>query len=326
MKRMNKRGNGFMVVGIIVVILIGIVAVMAIFGIGTFGDKLSSQQQAAIEGQVVEQIAAKDTCSQNPAYTYSAIDKFSNTIITGTDQIRLNSLKPVTSLASPTVGEDIVYWKENNTIFCNLEDESPVLCGSQLVQTTCFQNVTSLTTKVFNRDDNTFLAEAGATLSSTSETNLTLGVKGIANLELRYQGIADRSGMPFGGCVAIEYPNTITKITVTGSQGDMIPAAVLDTPCTDFTYTYSNQGTGTTVRQIRIPDGWDSKGFGDLKILNFQVEAGSDDPSGTIFVEWMPANYYVTNDGPFDLNIDKVLNRETSKTMGAVGNFNFIVE
>lgn len=284
-----------------------LVAILVLISWKTFGTPQSTLNSPVVtgDGNVVGQ------CAQNPAYTYSATDAFGTTVIGGTDQIKIGSAKPVSSLANPVAGKDLQYWKSNSTYFCNVASDK-VNCGSQLEETKCYQNAT-VTLAVRDLDNDVSLTNGGGA------QNLTVGANQVHNLELRFQGTSKQANMPFGGCVAVEYPATMLPVTVNG-------AGISNLKACPYKWTYSVSATTNTYELFEVPTGFDADGLGDLKRTSFQVKSGSTNPSGTAYVTFQPANYYVTNDGQIVLGIEKDKNQDTTKTFGGTGNqFSFVI-
>lgn len=317
MKKMFKRKNGLgAMVAVIAAIVIG---GLILGGFGMFAVKQGwFESEGALSIQQQQKVQAQDTCSQNPAYTYSAVDTFSTTTILGTDRIKSDGNKPVTSLAAPPAGKTLEYWKDNSTVFCEVvTEEGGAKCGSQTMQTQCYQNSTSTSLKLYDRDNKQFVTTPAA---AGAANNVSIGANGAVNLQITYQGTAKYANMPFGGCLAIEVPTTITEVIVNGeglTSSNLCP----------YTWTYAVSATTNTYKLFAVPSGFDKDASGDLKEIDVQLKAGSTDPTtATAYYEFMPADYYVTNDGNIVLGIEKDKNGDTTKVKGSAGKISFYIK
>lgn len=249
-------------------------------------------------------------CSQNPAYTYGAVDKFaSGTSIAGTDYIKVGASAPVSSLAAPPAGVGIAYWKSNDSWYCPIKTDN-VICGSNLFQEQCIQNG-SVTLSVYDRDGRVTLTAGGGA------NNLSFAANAVHNLELDFQGTAKKAQLPFGGCLVIESNVNVTDVVVSGGG--------ISAGC-GFPITYSIGATTNTYKTFNVPAGFDADGVGDLKAINVQLKSGSGDPTlSTTTITFYPANYYIGNDGQFYLGVEKDKNADTTKTATSVAT-TFIVQ
>lgn len=250
-------------------------------------------------------------CAQNPAYTYSGVDAFNaGTTVGGTDQIKTGADAPVTSLAAPTAGAGLAYWKQNATYFCEIKTDNAA-CGAHTLQADCIQNGT-VTLSVRDLDNDVTLTNGGGA------NNLTVGANEVHNLELRYQSAAKKAVAPFGGCIAVEYPSTFTDVAVSG-------AGISSAKSCPYQWTYTVSSTSNTYRLFEVPAGFDKDGAGDLKKISVQLKSGSSNPSGTAYLKVQPANYYVGNDKAFHLGIEKDANADTTLTMGGGASTSFVI-
>lgn len=311
----RKGTTGPLVIALMVILVAGIVGGGLLYGNnhGWFGTPANTAGGGStVVNQAPPNLGAQ--CSQNPAYTYSNVDYFaSGTTMQGTDEIKNNNDAPVTSLASPKAGASLQYWKSNSSWF------SPVVadtasCGSQTLQGRALQNGT-VTLAIRDTDNDVSLSNSG----TAGTQNVTIGANGVSNLEVRYSAAAKKAVMPFGGCVAVEVPTTITGVVMNGAGIDSLK------PC-PYTWTYTVSATTNTYRLFAVPKDFDSNGAGDLKRISLQLTAGSSNPSAAAAVTFQPANYYITNDGKFALGIEKDLNQDTTQTMPGGAKFNFHID
>ena len=215
-------------------IFVALIVVIAIIGAGVlialFRPVSTTQNVIGGTGNVV----VPQGCAQIPTYSYSAKDSQSTSLIGGTDEILLGANAPVTSLSNPTAGQPLQYWKDNATYFVDVASVPAVQCGANQVQTKAYAYASS-TMKVFDTDNNVFLTNGGG-------VNVTIGANGQSNLELRVQGSSKFASAPFGGCIAVEYPSTLTTVTLTGTglTGNVCP----------YTWTYTSQSTGNSYKLL----------------------------------------------------------------------------
>lgn len=240
-------------------------------------------------------------CNQNPAYTYSAKDLYSTATFSGTDEIKVNGLKPVTSLQNPPFGAPLEYWHNGSTFFCNKVAVDKVKCGAQQVQTTCWQNTTTVSVATRDLSNDVTLSDN----SVNGATNITMGANAVANLELRYQSNGKKAGLPLGGCLAVEVPSGVSDVQVTGNG--------ITAGCS-YPWTYTVSATSNSYKLFTIPSTFDSDGKGMLMRTGLQLSSGATNPLGVAYVTYQPANYYITNDGAIVLGIEKDKNQDTTKT------------
>jgi hypothetical protein len=305
---MNRKGKQVSS-GLIWIVAIALIAIVGLGSYAMFWNPVANEGLPSPSPGAPN--AGATQCSQNPAYTYSATDKYSTSAVTGTDEIKIGSLKPVTSLANPTFGEQVSYWKDNTSgtaYFCEVTPVKSVYCGAQQLQTTCYQNGT-LTLSVYDTAARASLSSAGGDVAGN--TNVTIGANGQANFEVGYQGTAKKANMPFGGCMVVEVPSTITTVSPSGMG---ISAAACP-----YTLTYAVSSTSNVYKAFAVPAGFDADGAGDFKKINLQLQAGASNPSGYATVTFYPANNYITNTGEIKLGIEKDANADTTKTFASGG-------
>lgn len=243
-------------------------------------------------------------CAQNPSYTYVGRDSLNGVSVGGTDQIRINGFAPVTS-GSPIAGKSVEYWKQNTTGGLCDKISSVGACGIQVLQTPCYKNSSTYTMTMYDEPAHTSLTSTTST--GTGATNVSIAANGVANIKLTLQATAKQSLLPFGGCIAVEYPNSVTSVSMTG---DLSSANSCQYP-----WTYSVASTSNTYKLFAIPNGFDKDGTGTIKTVDFQIQNGATDiTAGNFVVTLQQAYYYIGNDGNFYLGIEKDRNADTTKT------------
>lgn len=294
-KGISKGGAVGLTVAIIAVLFV------AAWFSGIFPHDTAGTGGAKVAPGVPQNIATQ--CQQNPAYTYSAVDAFTSSVIPGTDEIKNGLDAPVTTLANPTAGAGLSFWLSNASEFCDVATAN-AQCGSTTLQTKCIQNGT-VTLATRDLDNDVTLTDGGGA------NNLTVGANSVYNLEVRYSSAAKKAVMPFGGCVAVEYPATLGTVNFAGAGvGGSCP----------YKWTYTVNSASNTYQLIAVPDGFDKNGVGDQKKITMQIQTGSTNvASGIVYVTFAPANYYIGNDGAFHLGIEKDANQDTTKTITGGG-------
>ena len=238
-------------------------------------------------------------CSQNPSYSYGGVDKFTASTVGGTDRIKQNGQAPVTSLAGPTVGTALKYWLDNATVYCPIVEGGNSKCGTNSIQATCIANVSSYTLKVYDDD------AAGSPEWTEASHNITMGANAAVHTTVKYLGTSKESGLPFGGCVAIEYPSTLSSVTLSGALSSA-------TPC-PYKWTYSVSSVSNTYQTFAVPANFDVEEIASYKVSTMTATSGATNPSGTVVLTLQSANYYIGNDGNFYLGIEKDKNQDTTK-------------
>jgi len=251
---------------------------------------------------------AATQCAQNPSYTYSAVNAFSTTVVGGTDQIRADARRPTSSLANPEKGVSLDYWKNNASYFCELTSAPlGVECGAHALEAQCYENSSTYTITSYEEPAHTALTATTTTGAGT--TNVSIAASGQATIQMTLQGQYHKSIAPFGGCYAIEYPNSITSATVTGALSSA-------TAC-PYKWTYSVASTSNTFQTFALPSNFDKDALGDIKTANIQIQNGASDiTAGNLVLTIQPADYYVTNAGKIVLGIEEDQNQATTKTAG----------
>lgn len=301
-KHMGKKltSNTWVMLGLVV--LVGFLVYMLVGGnvpqtIGGSGTPVNNNAVSTENNDIA--------CPYAQAYTYSAVNKFSTTAVVGTNYIKAADKKPVSSLSAPEVGSPMEYWISNASFFCDKVSEQAE-CGTHQIQTQCWTN-SSLTLTAYD--------EYTAIESATH--NLTMGANDVKNVRLTWQGEAKEAVMPFGGCACVEYPTTISTVTASGE-------GLSNAQCR-FVKTYTVSSTSNTYKCFDVPSGFDASGAGDLKEIMFQFKASASNPSGTAYIKFFPANYYVTNDGQITLGVEQDKNDVTTVAFASANSKTIII-
>lgn len=239
-------------------------------------------------------------CPFQPTATYSTKDLFSSTTVTGTAYYKVGN-QPATTTATSNVNKDITYtyWVDNSSYYVK----------PQVKTANC--DVNSFVADAWNNNSATITLydsvgrATSVTGSGTYSSNISLGASGVANVELTYQGTAKKSRMPFGGVLVVEYNSSIASVTCSGSS--IVPSPYHVTVSTSYT---------TNTYQVFGVNGNLDDGSGMPKTISCQFQNGATDaPDPTVYYfHFIPANYYLTNDGNIVLDVEKFLNQATTRT------------
>ncbi|MEM4271152.1 MAG: hypothetical protein QXO70_03610 [Candidatus Pacearchaeota archaeon] len=234
-------------------------------------------------------------CPTTPSVTWSAIDKYGTTVVSGTAYYKQNGMKAITSSPGINKGTEYTYWVYNNTWYV-IPKVQVGDCGSNIFQADAIQNASATITgyDLINRQS----IDSGA-------YNTSLGANVVANEEISYQGTAKAGFMPFGGVMVVEYNSTISSVTATGDS-------LIENP---FHVTYTPHHTTHTYKVFGIAPSIDD-GSGIVKRIQVQFKNGGSavGAGSAYYITFIPANYYVTNAGDIVLDVEKFLNDDTSRT------------
>jgi hypothetical protein len=277
-----------------------ILALVAVIGYVTYPQWKSIIPTGTVETQIPPSGNVDSQCSFQPAITYAGYDAYaSGTAVKGTNQIKVDGKTPVTTYANGGAGQNIEYWLSNSSWHCKPASES-VPCNPLTIQNKCYGNGTATVTLYDTTYTEISSAAAGA-------NNLSLATSSTANAIVKYIGTALKSNAPFGGLMVVEFPNTISSVTVSGA-GNIVAGN------NGYTLTYSD-ATSTHTHLLYTYDGTLDDGTGTEKIINLQFKNGASSVTGDTFtVCFYDANYYLTNAGGFVLDTQQALNQLTTKT------------
>jgi hypothetical protein len=273
------------------VIAVAVIAVVYFLFVG----RAPADTETPVTPQQELALTPEGQCAQNPSYSYTAVDAFSlSTTVTGTTYIKQNDRSPVTTLANPTHQADLKLWLENTSGYlCEVADLGSVKCGSQSVQTECYKNATTVTLAMIDTK-----ATPNAAVNNGGTSNATIGTNDIGYFDIQYTGTSKESFMPFGGCVAIEYPRNITSVTVSG--------ALSSEQACPYKWTYGVSSTDNTFITLAVPEGFDAEKVASRKVAQLTLQTGSAPVlDSNITVTFQQAAYYIANDGNFYIGIEK---------------------
>jgi hypothetical protein len=295
---MKKKGNTQTVFLLILGTIITLSVVTALL---IYVNRGPSTQQTIIQEK---QAGILDQCLQQETATYSAKDKYSTATPAGTSYYKEDGL-PASTTALSNIKKNIeyTYWNNNQSNFIEPKTMKAVCGPNQFIAT------------AYHADNGTLgeYDSVGRQSIDDGISNISMGANDQANVEFTYQGVAKESLMPFGGVMVLEVNSTITQITCTSPDG------VLDlSPAKKFSITYTPHATTHISKVIQLNGNIDD-GTGAVKKINCQflnggTAAGTD---AKWYVSLYPANWYVTNDGGFDLDVEQTANGLNTRTAPA---------
>ena len=232
-----------------------------------------------------------------PTAAYSGKDKFSSTTVTGTSYYKPNQLPATTTAYSNVnVGDDVTYWIDNGTYYVT-PIQRVVGTGVNSFTALAYQNATVSVTgyDLTNRQS-----------TANGAYNASMAANKQANIEITYQGTAKKSAAPFGGVMVVEYNSTISSVTCTGD--DLLSS-------NPFQVTYSTAQTPLAYKVYAFGSSLDD-GTGSVKRISCQFLNGNTAAgAGSVYyVNFLPANYYLSNDGRILLDVEKSANSDNTRT------------
>lgn len=254
---------------------------------GTAGQAAQNPNNPATAGQVGYQ----------PTAVYSATDAYSNNAISGTSYYKVNNAAAkTTAYSNVNIGDDITYWVSNSTVYVKPLEQ---IAGAG-VNTFATTGWTNGTVTITGYDPVNHAA------TTTGAYNTSLGANAQANEQFTYQGTAKKSAAPFGGVMIVEQNSTISSVTCTGAD-------LLST--NPYHVTYTVQATTNAYEAFAFASTLDD-GSGSAKTISCQFQNGATavGAGSAYYVKFVPANYYVTNDGRILLDTEKNANQDTTRT------------
>lgn len=290
-----------------------VVAVIGVIGMFVPGTPLGNTINLGGQNAVVQQPATvvvtttptapgitpglSGECNYQPTATYSAKDKYSTTSVPGTAYYKPSGL-PATTTAYTNLnkGTTYTYWVSNSTYFVR-----PVTISAD-----CGNNPFTADSWAYTAATITGYDLVNHQTTTSGAYNTSMGANDLANVQVTYQGVAKKSAGPFGGVMVIEYNSSISSVTATGDQ-------ILSS--NPYHVTYSVSATSHTSKQFAYSSDLDD-GTGSVRTINLQVQNGASaaGDGADWKVTFIPANYYVTNDGNIELDTEKFANSDTSRT------------
>lgn len=232
-----------------------------------------------------------------PTASYSAKNKYSTATISGTSYYKVGSNSATTTAqTNVNVGDQITYWVDNSTYWVKPETK------------TAGPGVTPFEALGWQNDTATITLYDPVNKQATTNGayNTSLGANKIAKAEVTYFGTAEKSAGPFGGLMVFEYNSTISQVTCTGS--DL-------TDSNPYHLTYTPSATTHVYKAWAYKPSLDD-GSGSVRTINCEVKnsATAVGAGSVYYVKFIPANYYVTQDGNIVLDTEKFADGDTTRT------------
>lgn len=232
-----------------------------------------------------------------PTASYSARDKYSTTSISGTSYYKVNGNSATTTAYTNTnVGDGITYWVSNTSYWVK-----PIVknagAGVTPFEALGWAN-SSASVSLYD--------SVGRASADSGDSNISMGANDQANVEITYQGTSEGSAGPFGGKMVIEMNATISSVTCTGD------ALTSSDP---YHLTYSVSATSHTYKSWAYSPILDD-GTGAVQRINCQFKNGATavGAGSPYYVKFIPANYYVTDNGDIVLDTEKADDGDTTRT------------
>lgn len=235
--------------------------------------------------------------SYQPTASYATKDKFATTSISGTSYYKVgNEAAGTVAKTNVRVGGTYTYWVSNSTYY--VQPKTFIAHeGANDITADAWQNTTTTLTAYDT---------VGHATSSAGLSNCSMGANDQCNIEFTYQGTAKNSASPFGGVMVIEYNNTLSSVTCTGDQ------LLTENP---YHLTYKVASIENTYRVLAYSSSMDD-GSGNTRTISCQFKNGATaaGAGSPYYVKFIPANYYLTNDGNIVLDTEKFKNDDTTRT------------
>jgi hypothetical protein len=232
-----------------------------------------------------------------PTASYSARDKYSTTSVSGTSYYKVNgNSATTTAYTNVNVGDQITYWVENTSYWVKPVTKNAG-AGVNPFEALGWSNSTATVT----------LYDSVNRQSVTDGAyNTSMGANDQANIEITYQGTAEGSAGPFGGKMVIEMNSTISSVIC---NGDVLM------PNDNYHLTYTTSATTHTYKSWAYGPSLDD-GSGAVKRIDCQFKNGATavGAGSVYYVKFIPANYYVTNNGDIVLDTEKYADGDTTRT------------
>ena len=274
---------------------VGVVAVLALLVYAMF---FRGAEQTAFGG-ATGTTGTTSNVNVNPTATYSTIDTYSTTAVTGTGFYKQDGLPiSTTAIGNVNPGTEYTYWLQNGSWYVKPFVFTAGSLNNQIVNKVAVQNG-SVTVNVIDSATGLSLTVGGGA------NNISGSANAVGNIQIKYTGGSKTSALPFGGVMVVEYKNTISSVTCTGA--DLLAS-------NPYHVTYAVSAVTNTFTQFGVADTIDS-GNGALHEIDCNIKQGASASSGSNFIiKFIPANYYVTNAGAMMLDTQKNDNADNTRT------------
>lgn len=247
---------------------------------------------------------ASSITTYQPTASYSTKDRFSTSSIPGTSYYKVNG-KSATTTAYTSVnkGDSITYWVSNSTTYVEPLSQSAGDGVTRFDNTNAYQNG-SMTVTGYDLVQKTAI--------TSGAYNSSMGANKNAQIEFTVLGLAKTSNIPLGGVMVVEYNSTIPTVSC---SGDGIVGLN-----NKYQVTYSVTATTNAFKIYEVAKGFDvSQDGGNTGVTrnircDFTNGASAVGTGSPFYVKFIPANYYLGNDGNIYLDVEQKMNGATTRT------------
>ena len=191
---------------------------------------------------------------------------------------------------------EYTYWVENATTYVKPKTFTAGTLNNNIVNKEGYANSTA-TVILFDELNNVNV--------HTPANNVSFGAGATVNIKLKYQGTFQGSAMPFGGILVVEANQSIPTINCNGADiSNVVPYSSLSYTASSTANRYVQFGVNPTL----------DDGSATAREINCQFKNGATDSSSLVKFTFIPANYYVANDGSILLDVQKTANQDTTAT------------
>lgn len=267
---------------------------------------LGGTQQTALSPTVQTpggQIVTGSACNFQPTATYSTLDKYAGSAVSGTSYYQVDD-NPATTTAYTNVnpGDVIKYWVSNGTYYMT-PTQLTASCNNLQFVGSAIQNATATLTGYDTTNSRSI---------DTGVANISMAASAQANVRFTYQPTARKGFMPFGGVLVLEQNNTIPSSGVTCTA----PFITSNTGSNAYTVTYTARSTADAYKVYQVTSAIED-GSGTPQQFNCQYQNGNTaaGAGSAYYVTLIPANYYVvTETGDIVLDVEQAANQLSTRT------------
>lgn len=245
-----------------------------------------------------------------PTASYLTQDSFSaTTSVPGTGYYKSPGGTTTTAITNTNAGTTYTYWVSNSTYY--VEPKEFIGGGTQTIINDKAYSNGSMSTSGYD-----IVSDKAITSSASAGTgyNISMGANDNAKVKITVVGSAKTSNLPLGGVMVVEVNSSISTVSCSGD-------GILGLN-SKYALTYTPSSINTKAIVYEVAKGFDvSKDGGMTGVTNVIrcdfTNGGTAVGTGLLapwYVKFIPANYYVGNDGNFYLDVEKKANADTTRT------------
>lgn len=284
-------------------VVIGAIVAVA-FGWINLGDVLGGQTS----GGTVDTSAP----TYQPTASYATFDKFGTASVAGTSYYKEGGLTDglpasTTAITNTNKGKTYTYWVSNSSQYYVKPTTFTASVTDNVVNKESYSNSSAPTITTYDL--------VGRQTVDAGVANISVGANGEAKVEITYLGAAKQAQLPFGGVMVMEYDDNLTSVTC---SGDGIVGLN-----SKYQVTYTTQATTNAYKVYEVASGFDVSANGGstgvTKVIKCEFVNGATDFSSggganANRYTFIPANYYVGNDGNVYLDTEQKMNGVSTRT------------